>query len=123
MVEPLELDADLVTLSACETGLGSGYFAEIPAGDDYVSLTRAFLYAGSAMVLATLWEVDDASTLRLMKQFYGDLSEAVQGEDKTGALTRAQRAMLSSDEYKHPYFWAPFVMVGHTPARRPPEST
>jgi CHAT domain-containing protein len=119
----LELDADLVTLSACETGLGSGYFAEVPAGDDYVGLTRAFLYAGTTMVLATLWEVDDASTLRLMKQFYGDLVEAVRGEDKTGALTRAQRALLSSDDYNHPYYWAPFVMVGHTPARRPPAST
>jgi CHAT domain-containing protein/Tfp pilus assembly protein PilF len=108
----LKLNAELVTLSACETGLGSGYFAEVPAGDDYVGLTRAFLYAGSTMVLATLWEVDDASTLRLMRQFYGDLAEAAGGEDKTGALTRAQRALLSSREYNHPYFWAPFVLVG-----------
>jgi len=118
----LQLDADLVTLSACETGLGSGYFAEVPAGDDYVGLTRAFLYAGSTLVLATLWEVDDASTLQLMKRFYGDLSEAERGEDKTGALTRAQRALLSSDEFKHPYYWAPFVMVGHASASRPPAS-
>jgi CHAT domain-containing protein len=67
----LKLDADLVTLSACQTALGSGHFAEIPAGDDFVGLTRAFLYAGSAAVMATLWEVDDASTLELMKTFYG----------------------------------------------------
>ena len=50
----LSLDADLVTLSACETGMGSGYFNEIPSGDEFVSLTRAFLLAGSRSVLATL---------------------------------------------------------------------
>jgi CHAT domain-containing protein len=108
----LQLDADLVTLSACQTGLGSGYFAEVPAGDDFVGLTRAFLYAGSTAVLATLWEVDDASTLALMKQFYGGLTQAAGTEDTAIALALAQRALLSSDEYKHPYFWAPFVLVG-----------
>lgn len=108
----LQLDADLVTLSACQTGLGSGYFAEVPAGDDFVGLTRAFLYAGSTAVLATLWEVDDASTLALMKSFYGGLRQAAGTEDKATALALAQRALLASDEYKHPYFWAPFVLVG-----------
>jgi len=108
----LRLDADLVTLSACQTGLGSGYFAELPAGDDFVGLTRAFLYAGSTSVLATLWEVDDASTLALMKSFYGGLRRAAGAEDMANALALAQRALLSSKEYRHPYFWAPFVLVG-----------
>jgi CHAT domain-containing protein len=108
----LQLDADLVTLSACQTGLGSGYFAEVPAGDDFVGLTRAFLYAGSTSVLATLWEVDDASTLGLMKNFYGGLTQAAANEDKASALAKAQRAYLASDNYNHPYFWAPFVLVG-----------
>lgn len=108
----LQLDADLVTLSACQTGLGSGYFAEVPAGDDFVGLTRAFLYAGSTSVLATLWEVDDASTLELMKNFYGSLKQTAEHEDKASALAEAQRAFLSSDDYKHPYFWAPFILVG-----------
>jgi len=108
----LRLDADLVTLSACQTGLGSGYFAEVPAGDDFVGLTRAFLYAGSTSVLATLWEVDDASTLALMKSFYGGLRQAAGAEDMAKALSLAQRALLSSKEYNHPYFWAPFVLVG-----------
>ena len=101
-----------MTLSACQTGLGSGYFAEVPAGDDFVGSTRAFLYAGSTAVLATLWEVDDASTLALMKSFYGGLRQAAGTEDKATALALAQRALLASDEYKHPYFWAPFVLVG-----------
>jgi len=96
-------------LSACQTGMGSGHFNEVPAGDDFVGLTRAFLYAGSTSVLATLWEVDDASTLGLMKDFYGGLNT---NEDKATALARAQRAFLSSIDYKHPYFWAPFVLVG-----------
>jgi CHAT domain-containing protein len=108
----LQLDADLVTLSACQTGLGSGYFAELPAGDDFVGLTRAFLYAGSTSVLATLWEVDDASTLALMKTFYGGLRQVAGAEDMANALSLAQRALLSSKKYNHPYFWAPFVLVG-----------
>ena len=108
----LKLDADLVTLSACQTGLGSGHFAEVPAGDDFVGLTRAFLYAGSTSVLATLWEVDDSSTLVLMKHFYAGLKQAGESEDKAAALARAQRALLSSETYNHPYYWAPFVLVG-----------
>ena len=75
-------------------------------------LTRAFLYAGSDSVLATLWEVDDASTLALMKQFYGGLRKAAGTEAKATALAQAQRALLSSKDYSHPYFWAPFVLVG-----------
>jgi CHAT domain-containing protein/Tfp pilus assembly protein PilF len=114
----LQLDADLVTLSACQTGLASGYFAAVPAGDDFVGLTRAFLYAGSTSVLATLWEVDDASTLDLMKNFYGGLTQAATSEDKASALAQAQRAFLSSDNYNHPYFWAPFVLVGEMSRER-----
>jgi len=108
----LKLDADLVTLSACQTGLGSGYFAEVPAGDDFVGLTRAFLYAGSTSVLATLWEVDDASTLTLMEYFYRDLKQAGTNGDKAGALAQAQRRFLASQEHQHPYYWAPFILVG-----------
>jgi len=110
----LHLDADLVTLSACQTGLGSGYFAPVPAGDDFVGLTRAFLYAGSTSVLATLWEVDDASTLALMKNFYAVLIQAGEREDKVDALAAAQRSLLSSSDYNHPYFWAPFVLIGES---------
>jgi CHAT domain-containing protein/predicted negative regulator of RcsB-dependent stress response len=105
----LRLDADLVTLSACNTALGSGYFAEVPAGDDFVGLTRAFLLAGSPSVLASLWEVNDRSTLQLMRRFYRNWREA----DKAVALARAQREMLGgAGTYRHPYFWAPFVLAG-----------
>ncbi len=108
----LRLNSDLVTLSACETGMGSGFFTEIPAGDDFVGMTRAFLQAGSASVLATLWEVDDRSTVDLMKSFYTHLEEAGVNDDKAVALADAQRNLLSSKKYQHPYYWAPFVLVG-----------
>jgi CHAT domain-containing protein len=108
----LKLDSDLVTLSACKTGLGSGYFSAIPAGDDFVGMTRAFLQVGSASVLATLWEVEDRSTVNLMNSFYGRLNEGNPGRNKASALAGAQRAFLSSQNYQHPYYWAPFVLVG-----------
>jgi CHAT domain-containing protein len=114
----LHLSAELVTLSACQTGMGSGHFGETPAGDDFVGLTRAFLYAGSTAVLATLWEVDDASTAGLMRQFYGGLKSAHPGADRARALAAAQRNLLASEEFQHPYYWAPFVLVGNTGAAR-----
>ncbi len=105
----LQISADLVTLSACQTALGSGYFSEAPPGDDLVGLTRAFLFAGSPSVLATLWEVDDRSTLELMQAFYGDLRDA----SKATALAGAQRKLRNGNgRYRHPYYWAPFVLVG-----------
>jgi CHAT domain-containing protein len=105
----LRLNAKLVTLSACDTALGSGYFAEIPAGDDFIGLTRAFLFAGTPSVLASLWEVNDRSAGILMHSFYGQLRQA----DNATALARAQRRMRArSGLYAHPYFWAPFVLVG-----------
>jgi CHAT domain-containing protein len=110
----LKLEADLVTLSACETGLGSGFFTEIPAGDDFVSMTRAFLQVGSASVLATLWEVDDRSTGDLMNTFYRNLEAAGVNGDKAIALANAQKTLRASGKYQHPYYWAPFVLVGPT---------
>lgn len=104
----LHLQARLVTLSACDTALGSGYFAEYPAGDDFVGLTRAFLSAGSSAVLASLWEVNDRSTMQIMNSFYRSLREA----DSAEALARAQRAMLASGgRYSRPYYWAPFIVM------------
>src|SRR4029077_4928150 len=85
----LRLKAELVTLSACDTALGNGYFAEVPAGDDLVGLTRAFLFAGSPSVMASLWEVNDLSAVRFMRSFYQQLSDT----DKASALANAQRDM------------------------------
>ena len=105
----LDLNADLVTLSACDTALASGYFADVPAGDEFVGLTRAFLLAGADSILASLWEVNDRSTLELMSSFYSHLP----GDSKMQSLAQVQRHLSrSSGEYRHPYYWAPFVLIG-----------
>ena len=83
----LNLAADLVVLSACQTGLGSGALADVPTGDDWVGLTRAFLHAGAGHVVATLWPVDDWGTAALMERFYG---AAAASEDPARALALAQ---------------------------------
>ncbi|HOF58466.1 MAG TPA: CHAT domain-containing protein [Syntrophorhabdaceae bacterium] len=121
----------LVILSACETGLG-----KLTEGDEYVGLTRAFIYAGTPSVVASLWKVNDRSTAEFMKLFYRNLKiypksealrkaqlEMINGKtgkgivrgvggittDKTGAGNKkAQKTVNGS----HPYFWAPFVLFG-----------
>jgi CHAT domain-containing protein len=116
----LHLRAQLVTLSACETALGSGYFTEIPAGDEFVGLTRAFLAAGASTVIASLWEVNDSSTARLMQSFYRKVSE----DSPPLALAIAQRLMLHGDkDHRHPYYWSAFVVVGSGPALIPASLT
>ena len=105
----LKLHASLVTLSACQTASGSGYFSDLPAGEEFISLARAFLAAGTTAVLSSLWEVNDRSTLELMKSFYGSL----QPGQEAGALAESQRRMLRTrGKFQHPYYWAPFVVVG-----------
>ena len=108
----LRLAADLVALSACDTALGSGQLAEVPAGDEFIGMTRAFLAAGSESVLATLWEVDDRSSVQIMKSFYENLNAQRPARDKAHALAIAQRQMRTTAEHEHPYYWAPFMLVG-----------
>lgn len=99
----MRFDTDLVTLSACETGLG-----KIANGDDVVGLTRGFLYAGAATIVASLWKVDDQATSDLMRTFYTNLS-------RTGKLDALRQAQLElKRKYPEPYFWAPFQLVGNT---------
>lgn len=106
----LPLQASLVTLSACATGLGSGYFNALPAGDEFVGLTRAFLLAGSRSVLSTLWEVDDRSTVEFMQGFYGR-EKAAGAANPAQSLALIQRGLRRSPEFSHPFYWAPFVLV------------
>ena len=102
----LHLAADLVVLSACQTGLGAGALGDVPAGDDWIGLTRAFLHAGAAHVVATLWPVEDWATAALMERFYeGYLS----GGDTDRALAAAQRTLLATPATAHPFYWAGFV--------------
>lgn len=97
----MNLDADLVTLSACETGLG-----KVVSGDDLVGLTRGFIYAGSRSIIATLWSIDDKATADLMKEFYENLA----GMGKNEALRQAQIA--ARKQYPHPLYWAAFQLTG-----------
>ena len=102
--EDIRINADLVTLSACETGLGKEM-----GGEGLIGLTRAFQYAGAKTVLFTLWSVPDESTAILMENFYTNLK---QGKSKAEALKTAQSEMLKSDKYSHPFYWAGFVLNG-----------
>jgi CHAT domain-containing protein/tetratricopeptide (TPR) repeat protein len=97
----MSLDADLVTLSACETGLG-----KVASGDDVVGLTRGFLYAGSRSIVASLWSVDDKATAGLMGAFYENLRTLPKDE----ALRQAQAATRRI--LPHPFFWAAFQLTG-----------
>lgn len=105
----LDIQADLVVLSACQTALGSGAQADVPPGDDWVGLTRAFLLAGARQVLGTLWPIDDLATAAFMKQFYGNLARGMTPER---ALNVTQRTMAASSSTSDPFYWAGFVLVG-----------
>jgi CHAT domain-containing protein len=98
----MKLDVDMVTLSACETGLG-----KVSNGDDVVGLVRGFLYAGANHVISTLWEIDDKATETLMVDFYRDIKA---GKSKAGSLRNAQIALRK--EYPNPRYWAAFQMTG-----------
>jgi CHAT domain-containing protein len=102
----LRLDADLVVLSACQTGLG-----RLQRGEGVVGLTRAFLHAGARRVVVSLWEASDTSTPDLMRGFYGAMRD---GATPGQALREAKLKMLASGvpAYRHPYYWAGFVSVG-----------
>jgi CHAT domain-containing protein/Tfp pilus assembly protein PilF len=101
-VTRLKLNADLVVLSACETGKGRLY-----AGEGVTGLARAFLYAGSRGVVASLWSVDDRETAVLMTRLYSELKD---GQAAADALRAAKLAMIRAN--KPPLYWAPFILIG-----------
>lgn len=110
-VEQFALDADLVTLSACQTGLGTRLSSEGTVG-----LTRAFSQAGARSVLSTLWSVNDQTTAEIVIDFYTQLAS---GSDKTSALQKAQQNFLRKHrgtEKAHPHYWAGLVVVGNADA-------
>ncbi len=107
----LKLNADIVTLSACSTGLG-----KLQDGEGITGLTRAFLYAGADSVVVSLWNVSDPATAELMRDFYQDLKRGLPRDE---ALRQAKLKLLSGAQpaWRHPYFWAPFVLVGERESR------
>ncbi|HEX8097668.1 MAG TPA: CHAT domain-containing protein, partial [Pyrinomonadaceae bacterium] len=102
----LKLGAQLVMLSACETGLGKE-----KRGEGVIGLTRAFMYAGAPTVGVSLWSVADRSTAELMTDFYKRLL-TTQGTTPSAALRGAQTSMITGKRYSAPFYWAPFVLVG-----------
>jgi CHAT domain-containing protein len=102
----LDLPAELVVLSACQTGLGK----EIK-GEGLVGLTRGFMYAGAPRVVASLWKVSDEATQELMKRFY----QGILGEKRlrpAAALREAQIELMKEKRWESPYYWAAFVIQG-----------
>ncbi|HEY9636706.1 MAG TPA: CHAT domain-containing protein [Coleofasciculaceae cyanobacterium] len=101
----LNLPAELIVLSACQTGRGQ----EIK-GEGIIGLTRGFMYAGASRVLVSLWKVDDKATAELMKRFYrGMLKEKL---TPAAALKQAQVEMSQIPKWSSPYYWAAFVLQG-----------
>jgi CHAT domain-containing protein len=107
-ISNLRLAAELVVLSACETGKG-----QIEKGEGILGLARSFFYAGARSVVSALWKIGDKATARFMRNFYFYLSR---GNDKAQSLRLAKLAMLNSN-YSHPFYWAPFVLNGESTSR------
>jgi CHAT domain-containing protein len=100
----LKLGAEITTLSACETGRSAVW-----EGDELLGLARGFLYAGTPSLVVSLWMVNDRSTAQLMRRFYEGLRD---GLPKGQALREAMLEVKSASP--HPYFWAPFILLGQS---------
>ena len=98
----LDLRGALVVLSACESARN-----EVLAGDELIGLARGFIGAGAATLVASLWLVQDETTAWLMEKYYDLLGDGV---GRAAALRSAQLAL--KERYPHPYYWAPFVLIG-----------
>jgi len=98
----LRLPADLITLSGCSTGLNV-----VSAGDEIMGLARGLIGAGARSALLSLWDVQDQTTTEFMKSFYTLLSD---GKGKAEAVREA--ALRLRESHPHPYYWAPFFLVG-----------
>lgn len=106
----LRLAAEMVVLSACDSGRG-----KLVSGEGVMGLARAFFYAGAPSAVVSLWPVSDRSTAELMESFYAHLDG---GHDKAGALQRARRELIEGGgRHAAPFYWAPFVLLGNREAR------
>ena len=101
----LKLDSDLVVLSACKSGLGRNI-----RGEGFMGLARAFICAGASSVVVSLWNVNDRSTADFMAAFYS--ARIKQQLSKSSALKQARVQLIQSKTYSHPYYWAPFILIG-----------
>ncbi len=102
----LDLNANLVTLSACQTGLG-----KISKGEGVIGLSRALVYAGSKNIMVSFWSVADQSTASLMQDFYHQLLEHP-SQNFSQDLRQAKLNLIKGNTYAGPFFWAPFILIG-----------
>jgi len=110
----LRINADLVTLSACRTGLG-----QLIRGEGIEGLSRAFFYAGASAVLMSLWSIDDQASSQLMERFYTHLRSS---ESLAGALRQTKIELIQSGTLSHPFYWAGFILSGKSDTRVFPPS-
>ena len=104
----LKLKANLVILSACETGLG-----KIKKGEGIIGLTRALLYAGAQNIVVSLWQVADESTSTLMLDFYSEILKiGLKNPSFSTSLRKAKLKMIAKKTYAHPFYWSPFILIG-----------
>jgi len=99
----LKLNTGLIVMSACETGLGT-----LEGGDEVIGLSRSFIFAGTASIMASLWKVDDLATAVLVKRFFRYLQE---GNSPSLALKKAQQ-IVRQEIHPHPVYWAAFNITG-----------
>jgi CHAT domain-containing protein len=99
----LNLNADIVVLTACQSGLGRRL-----TGEGVMGMGRAFQYAGAGSVLMSLWSVSEVTSVKLVQNFFKHLEA---GKSKPAAL-RPARLEIRDEGYDYPYFWAPFILVG-----------
>ncbi len=99
----MKLNANIVALTACETGLGNNL-----SGEGVMSMGRAFQYAGAKSILMSLWSVSESGSVLLVEKFFAHLKE---GKNKLDALKSAREDVRNAG-YKHPFYWAPFILVG-----------
>jgi CHAT domain-containing protein len=104
----LNLNSELITLSACETGLG-----RISKGEGLMGLSRALLYAGGNNIIVSLWSVSDEATQKLMTELYKEILLNPQNSNFGEALQKAKKSLINSNSFNAPYYWAPFILIGH----------
>jgi CHAT domain-containing protein len=97
-----------VFLSGCETSAVETWLDDAVRGTDHTTLAQALLYAGAGNVVGTLWRIDDAGAAAFAESFYRSLT----GQAVSASLASAQRAMLASPKFLHPYYWAGYVLTG-----------
>jgi CHAT domain-containing protein len=104
----LRIASQLVFLSGCETALGPSWSSSFEGNEDYATLAQAFLFSGARNVVATLWRIEDRSAATFSELFYRALPTA----SPSVALAATQRQFIRSGRFRHPYYWAAYVVSG-----------